>query len=198
MLDAPTQLLVSRGLKEGSRDAWAKLYFAYSVELWRYVARLVGSDAAAVADIVQESFLDAARSARQFDSDRGTLWNWLCGIAHHRVLAYWRQSSRTRRLLETIEQRPGEFASPLVEGAVLDASLQHKEISEVVHYVLAQLPLDYSALLAAKYCDDRSLDELAKHTGGTVDAVKSKLARARREFRLVYERMAQPAAAAAR
>ena len=46
LLDANDQLAVIRGLREGSRDAWARLYDNYSVDIWRYVARLLGPDAA--------------------------------------------------------------------------------------------------------------------------------------------------------
>ena len=56
-----------------------------------------GPNSVAVADIVQESFLAAAATARQFDPDRGTLWSWLAGIAHHRVSAFWRRKVARRR-----------------------------------------------------------------------------------------------------
>ena len=75
----------------------------YSVDVWRYVARLLGPDAAAVGDVVQETFLEAARSARNFDPSRGTLWSWLVGIAHHRVSAHWRQANRQTRLRQLAE-----------------------------------------------------------------------------------------------
>ncbi|HND55545.1 MAG TPA: hypothetical protein PLV92_24190, partial [Pirellulaceae bacterium] len=45
-----------------------------------------------------------------------------------------------------------------------------------------------AALLTAKYLDDRSLEQLVGLFGGTVEALKSKLARARREFREAFER----------
>jgi len=54
LLDEPDQLAVIRGLQTGCRDAWARLYDGYSVDVWRYVARLLGGDTANVADVVQE------------------------------------------------------------------------------------------------------------------------------------------------
>ena len=61
MLDEPEQLAVAAGLREGRREAWTRLYDAYSRDVWRYVARLLGPEAAAVADAVQETFMEAAR-----------------------------------------------------------------------------------------------------------------------------------------
>ena len=61
------------GLQSGSPEAWGALYESYSVRVWRYVARLLGSNHDAVADAVQETFLAAARSASTFDPDRGSI-----------------------------------------------------------------------------------------------------------------------------
>jgi predicted DNA-binding protein YlxM (UPF0122 family) len=55
---------------------------------------------------------------------------------------------------------------------------------------LSQLSADYATLLTSKYMDDLSLEELAQQFGGptaSVEAIKSKLARARREFRAKFE-----------
>ena len=61
--------------------------------------------------------------------------------------------------------------------------------AELVRATLADLPADYAALLTEKYLDDRELAELSVRTGTSVEAVKSKLARARREFRAKFERL---------
>lgn len=197
MLDEHEQLTVIHGLREGSRDAWAKLYDGYSVDIWRYAARLLGSDATAVGDVVQEAFLDAARSARQFDPSRGTLWSWLAGIAHHRVLAHWRQTDRQSRL-----QRMAESGEVDVRH-LLDGQLETKtvdaagDIGDFVRSVLAEISCDYASLLTAKYLDDRSLIEIAAELGSSVDATKSKLARARQEFRSKFEFLTKAAEAPA-
>ena len=62
------------GLRCGDQTAWTNLYDSYSVRIWRYVAKLVGPNVAAVADIVQETMLAAAQAAQSFDDTRGTLW----------------------------------------------------------------------------------------------------------------------------
>ena len=62
MLDDSTQLAVIRGLREGRRDAWTTLYDAYAVDIWRYVGHLIGGTSSEIGDVVQETFLAAARS----------------------------------------------------------------------------------------------------------------------------------------
>jgi RNA polymerase sigma-70 factor, ECF subfamily len=187
LLDEQEQHAVIHGLRKGSQDAWARLYDSYSVDVWRYVARLLGPDAAAVGDVVQEVFMDAARSARQFDPSRGTLWNWLVGIAHHRVSAHWRQTNRQARLQRMAES--GEIdVRHLFDGQLTAKTASEAcDISDFVRSVLTELSPDYASLLTAKYLDDRSLIEISTEFGCTVDAIKSKLARARQEFRLKFE-----------
>jgi RNA polymerase sigma-70 factor (ECF subfamily) len=189
VLDEPEQQAVVHGLRHGDRDAWSALYDGYSADVWRFVARLVGPETASVADIVQETFLAAARSARQFDPQRGTLWAWLTGIAHHQSSLYWRQVRKTQRLKELVAARTDELRRWLQTSEAADEPWQRRELADAVRAVLAELPADYSVLLTAKYLDDRTLDDLSRDLGGSVEAIKSKLARARREFRSRMEMM---------
>ncbi|HEV2970883.1 MAG TPA: sigma-70 family RNA polymerase sigma factor [Pirellulales bacterium] len=189
MLDEYEQLAVIHGLCRGSRESWAKLYDAYSADVWRYVARMLGPDAGAVADVVQETFMEAARTAAGFDGNRGTLWAWLTGIAHHRVAAYWRQAQRSANLRKLIEARAPEIQRLFESTELSEAPWQRRELAELVRSVLAELPADYAALLTAKYLNERSLAQISEQSGGSTDAVKSKLARARREFRAKFERL---------
>lgn len=187
MLDVTDQQTVIHGLRLGDRHAWSALYDGYSADIWRYVARLVGPETASVADIVQETFLAAARSARQFDPQRGTVWAWLSGIAHHQAALYWRQIKKTQRLKELAESHSDDLRRWLDDSEAADEPWQRRELAETVRGVLADLPVEYSTLLTAKYLDDRTLEDLSSQLGGSVDAIKSKLARARREFRLRIE-----------
>lgn len=197
MLDEHNQHAVIDGLREGSRDAWARLYDSYSVDVWRYVARLLGPDAAAVGDVVQDAFLDAARSARNFDPSRGTLWSWLVGIAHHRVLAHWRQTNRQARLQQLAESGQVDVRHVFDGEREAMAALDARDTANFVRSVLAELSAGYASLLAAKYLDDRSLVEMSAQFGASVDAIKSKLARARQEFRAKFEFLTKAAEAPA-
>lgn len=198
MLDESAQATVIDGLRTGDRTAWSALYEGYSADIWRYVARLVGPEKTVAADVVQETFLAAARTARQFDRARGTLWNWLTGIAHHQIAAHWRQAGRQQRLQALLESQAPVLSRWLAVTEAAEESWARQELADAVRNVLADLPSDYTALLTGKYLDDRSLDELASDLGGTVEAIKSRLARARREFRTQMERWLRRETATAR
>src|SRR4051794_1385747 len=89
---------VVRGLQAGRPDAWRALYDAFAERVWRGVARLLGAGSADVADVVQETMLAAARSARTFDAAKGSLWLWLWGIARTQVALHYRKRQRHDRL----------------------------------------------------------------------------------------------------
>jgi RNA polymerase sigma-70 factor (ECF subfamily) len=186
---------IVRGLHRGERAAWTALYDRYSVRIWRYAARLIGSDAAAIADVVQETFLAAAKSARQFDASRGTLWIWLAGIAHHQTVSHWRQTARHDRV-SGIAAGNGSLSRWWTDGdGEPAAALESAETVDLVRLVLTRLPADYANLLTARYLDQLSIADMQPLFGGTSEALRSRLHRARGEFRMVFERLASGTAA---
>src|SRR4051794_4737570 len=98
LLDEQQESFLAQGLRAGRAEAWQTLYDAYAEQVWRGVARLLGPCGADVADVVQETMLAAARSARAFDPKRGTVWQWLWGIARNHVALYFRKRQGQRRL----------------------------------------------------------------------------------------------------
>lgn len=192
MLEESEQQSVICGLRVGNRSAWTALYNGYSVDIWRHVARLIGKDPVAIADVVQEVFLAAARSARNFDPALGSLWNWLTGIAQHHVAAYWKQAGQVSRLRSLCEAGAVEVSHLLEPPLSIAGTVDAIDMTDLVRSILSQIPADYAALLTAKYMDDQSLVQIAARSGDegmSLDALKSKLARARREFRTRFEQL---------
>ena len=190
-MDDQQEREVARGLQEGRTEAWRTLYEAYCQRVWRSVARMMGpAEAADVSDVVQETFLAAARSARSFDPARGSLWLWLGGIARRHVALYYRNRKRHDRL-----KRAGEFRGVDNRQVVrwLDgdqgtpaAALASAETASLVRAVLTELSADYETLLTAKYFDGATVEQIAGQRQCTATAVRSRLARARRAFRRVF------------
>jgi RNA polymerase sigma-70 factor (ECF subfamily) len=184
---------VARGLRQGRVEAWTALYEAYAEPVWRAVARLLGSDCADVADVVQETFLAAARSAAGYDDRRGSLWWWLCGIARNHVALHYRKQGRLDRV-----KQAGDWLAAC-NGRMLRSLRGHEtpppeeallaaELATLVRATLTELPEDYGLLLTAKYLDEVSVEDIAKQTRATPTAVRSKLARARQAFREAFEK----------
>ena len=143
---------LARGLAAGSIEAWHALYDAYAEAVWHSVARRVGPHTAVVADIVQETFLLAARSARSFDPSRGTALGWLRGIARTQTALHFRRR-------QTRPEAAGDDFRAVARDADADP-LAEAETAAAVRQVLGALPQDYEILLVGKYLDGLTLDEL--------------------------------------
>jgi RNA polymerase sigma-70 factor, ECF subfamily len=191
-MDPNNECEIARGLQCGQIEAWHALYDAYARQIWRAVARLMGPAASETADVVQETFLAAARSARAYDEAQGSLWQWLYGIARNQTALHYRRRQRQDRVardadwlgrgnqhvvrwLENREPTPGD-------------SLATAELKTLVKSVMLEIPSDYESLLTAKYIDGNSVEQIAVAENRTVSAVRSKLARARRAFRETFMR----------
>ena len=194
-MDEQTQGEIAQGLKAGKPEAWLRLYEAYSRRLWLDVARVTGCDSATVADLVQETFLAAARSAGGFDPGRGTLWNWLWGIARNQVALHYRKAGpaedlrRARLWWISLNGRRQEMLSGESEEPL--EQLESQELTTLVRNTLGQLPADYQMLLVAKYMDDAPTARIASEVGISPSAVDSRLARARHAFRRAFARLTQ-------
>ena len=194
-MDKNTEQQIAKGLAQGSRQAWLRLYEAYAEQVWKYLARLTGGDAATVADLVQETFLAAARSARSFRPDRGTLWVWLWTIARRQAaLRYRKQKLNTT--LSQVQQWWTDLDAEKFDWIDAKADtppdvLESRELAALVRCTLRELPGDYQTLLLAKYVDGQSAGKIGGQMNCSETAVRSKLARARKAFRKAFRRMAR-------
>lgn len=162
-------------LKNGSIDAWNALYETYSRRVWCMVARLMGSQSADIADVVQETFMAAASSTHTYDAGRGSLWSWLGGIARRQVALYYRKQGR---------QPSGEPGDPTDNRcSTPDDFLAEAELAEIIRGVLRELPSDYESVLTSKYSLQQSIQQMAAQQRCSQEAIRSRLARARRAFR---------------
>ena len=191
-MDKNTEREMAKGLQAGNRQAWLQLYEAYAEPVWRNVSRLVGCDSAVVADIVQETFLAAARSARNFKPARGSLWTWLWTIARRQVALYYRKqkpSTAFRHAQNWQRSLDGETSDWIDAKADMPADvLQSKELAALVRGAMSELPPEYQSLLLAKYVDNEPVNRIAGQRGYSEVAVRSKLARAREAFRKAFKR----------
>ena len=186
-MDKQQEIEVACGLRERRTETWQTLYDTYAVDICDAVARLMGSYAADVADVVQETFLAAARSARHYDPGRGSLWSWLSGIARHHVALYFRKRRQRDPMARENNHVAGQIRQWLDgEADTPSRALVSTELAELVRATLTKLPVHYETILSAKYFDEVSLQQIADERNCSVSAVCSRLARARRAFRRTW------------
>jgi RNA polymerase sigma-70 factor (ECF subfamily) len=191
-MDKSKERQIAQGLQQGSQQAWLQLYEAYAEPVWRNISRLTGGDPATVGDLVQETFLAAARSAWNFNAGRGTLWIWLWTIARRQIALYYRKQ-KPKVVADLAHQwwtgLDGEKLDWIDAKADMPPDiLESKELALLVRLALNELPGDYQTLLLAKYVDSWQAEEIAEQMGCSETAVRSKLARARKAFRKAFTR----------
>lgn len=193
-MDRQAEREIAAGLRAGSRQAWLRLYDACAPSVWRNVARIMEPDSTNVADVVQETFLAAARSAGGFNPSRGTLGTWLWGIARKQVALFYRKNGRpgglddARRWWSSLDDSRLEWLAAETEAP--PRILESKELATLVGVALAELSADHQMLLIAKYMEGVPAAQIAAEAGKSEQAIRSKLARARRAFRGAFLRTA--------
>jgi len=188
LMDKQQELQIARGLRQGSVEAWNSLYDAYARRVCAYIAPLMEPNSTEVADVVQETFLAAARSAKNFDPARGSLWHWLSGIARNRLGDHNRQKRRGDPIAKVGSHIAHEIARWLDGGKDPQDALASAETAAMVRQTLAELSSDYGTLLTEKYCHGAPVDEIAQRQGCSATAIRSRLARARQAFRAAFGR----------
>jgi len=174
------QCLVA-AIQRKDRKATAEFVSRHADAIYRYVyARLVPRTDR-IDDLVQEVFLAAWENLSEYRG-ASSLESWLVGIARHKVEDYYRARLREPEPLEATEQKPSFLTRSPDFDDVLDSELVRKKTWQV----LARLPEKYRVVLLWRYWDKCSAREMAARTGKTEKAIERLLARARDEFRWMW------------
>ena len=189
-MDDQQERQLAAGLREGRLEAWHALYDAHARLVWQYVARLMGPAAEEVANVVQETFLAAAQSARTYDPARGPLRGWIVGIAKKQVALCYRKLKRQDRI-----KAAGQWLS--TTGRAVLRWLERREETPPEALRLGRIGDPGAGRLERavgrlrgtvehRYLDGVPVEEIATQENSTETAIRSKLARARRAFREVF------------
>ncbi|GBD22413.1 ECF RNA polymerase sigma factor SigL [bacterium HR29] len=152
--------------------AWTHLFEREAPAIYRYVIARVGSPEEAE-DLVSRTFEEAWKHAEAFE-DRGLPPRaWLFGIARHLT------SSHRRRLF----RQPPVLRLDVVEQAARERDPELLDLARAI----ARLPRADAEVVVLRFVHGLSAHETAAALGTTVDAVKSRQARALRKLRHALE-----------
>lgn len=159
------------------RKATAHFVNAYTDAVYTFVHRRLTPRHDLVDDVVQDVFLSAWESLRNFRGD-APLRAWLLGIARHKVEDHYRKLLRAADQLD--EEISGELAA--VDSGMEEIQRQ-EQTEKRARAILAELPDHYSAALQWRYWEKRTARQMADATGRSEKGIERLLARARDEFR---------------
>ncbi len=168
-------------IQRKDRKAAAEFVSRHADAIYRYVYARLAPRTDRVDDLVQEVFLAAWENLSEYRG-ASSLQSWLIGIARHKVEDYYRACLREPEPLEATEQGPN-FGTISPD---FDSFLDSERLQKKTWQVLVKLPELYRLVLLWRYWDKCSAKEMATRTGKTEKAIERLLARARDQFRWMW------------
>ncbi|HVA88833.1 MAG TPA: sigma-70 family RNA polymerase sigma factor [Chloroflexota bacterium] len=179
MIAQSEQVPISGSMRD--RAAFDGIVLQYQARIARYILRLVHDPELAL-DLTQDTFISAFRNIHSLRSDLA-LSAWLYRIATNIAVQARRRNGRIHwQSLSTVENS-GWAATEAPDGVVMDR--------ELVHFALARMPRDRVACLLLHVKEGFSYDEVATIIGSTPEAVRKRIARAKEQFRGIYDEACQ-------
>lgn len=137
----------------------------------------VGGDGPAAEDLLQETLLEAVRSAASYRGE-AALSTWLCAIARRRLARHYEAERRAEAVRHGLQVLPPPAAE--TDEEVVD----HRD--EVIR-ALGRMPAPHRQVLVLKYLDGLRVEEIAAELGRSRVQVQSLLQRARDGLRRQLE-----------
>jgi len=188
--DSSDKDLIERMLR-GEEDAFEELVRNYGGRLLAVTRRYLPSEDDA-RDAVQDAFLSAFRSLDRFER-QARLSTWLHRIAVNAALMKLR--TRRRKPEQSIEEllpgflEDGHFAqqTPGWRTAEFEDVAERRELAKLVRSSIDRLPVGYRNVLMLRDIEEFNTEETALAMGISLNAVKTRLHRARLALRELLE-----------
>lgn len=171
------------------------LYARYGKQIYNTLYQWIG-DYEEAADLTQETFLSAHKAREQFRGD-AKVYTWLYRIAHNHFKNRLKQRGRQR------DMEGPSLDAGLSDGAGFEENagtreiadwtqsptrlLEQKELQAQINRAVDSLAPGYRVVMVLRDVDGLAYNEIADVTGLTVEAVKTRLNRARAMVRQKVE-----------
>jgi len=179
--------------QQGSLDAFAKLVDTHHGGVYRIVYRMCGDQDAT--DITQDIFLRALRALRRFQyQGEASFRTWLHRITVNACINEIRRRKRRGQvegpsLDEDIEGEDGPMSRVVPDETLSPHVLAERaEIQRAVRQIVKTLSPKHRAVLTLVDLQQSNYEEAAATLGCPVGTLKSRLARARKQFAVKWER----------
>jgi RNA polymerase sigma-70 factor (ECF subfamily) len=156
----------------GDQRAFAHLVDAYQVPVYNLCYRMLGNPGDAE-DAAQETFVRIYGHLRSYNPQQ-KLSSWILAVASHYCIDRLRRQHIKWLSLDEVLPLPASQ-----DEAQPEDSLMEREACAEIQGLLQTLPAEYRLVIALRYWQDLSYEEIAQVVGATESAVKSRLHRAR-------------------
>lgn len=163
--------------RAGDPDAVDALLTRYQPRLLRFASRLC-RDREDAKDVLQESLFAAVRSLPAYRGD-ASVSTWLYTIARSFCIKKRRRSVFAPKAEVSLESEPGVALAVADPGRDPQAELENERLAEALDAAIGDLDPDKREVLVLRDVEGLPAAEVAEVLGLSVEAVKSRLHRAR-------------------
>jgi RNA polymerase sigma-70 factor (ECF subfamily) len=151
----------------------------YRPKLQRYIDRRTNASSHDKEDILQDVFIKMYRNINDYDSSL-IFSSWIYRITHNYIIDWHRKNKRhigisldddDTKLIHMLEDEEGK-ADP--------QALQDKEDIDLIKKAIQKLPPDYQEIIALKFFEDKSYEEISDILKISVSSVGVKINRAKK------------------
>jgi RNA polymerase sigma-70 factor (ECF subfamily) len=176
--ESPSDEQLLTGARQGDAAALEALLVRYQPHIYRFGLRMCGNVEDA-GDVAQESLLSMARSVRNFRGD-SSVSSWLYTIARRFCIKRRRRSKFAPAREESLDTPGTTAAQRLADpGPSPEQTASNRELATALTHAIDALDPAQREVLVLRDIEGLSAPEVAKILGISVDAVKSRLHRAR-------------------
>lgn len=153
--------------KEGSSEAFAKLYDMHLDRVYAYVVRRVG-DRALAEDLTSDVFMNALRRISRFTPERSSSFiAWLLTIARNRVTDHYK-SARFRMESSVAETFDRPSSAPTPEARVVS----QVDVTRL-HTAIARMRPEQAEVLQLRFLEQLDVSEVAAVMGKKEPAIRA-------------------------
>lgn len=171
----------------GHPEAFKALMDGYGDYVMRIVERMIPSKPEAQ-EVVQDVFVGAYRTLKNYDSEKASFATWLTRIAYHKVSDHLKRQGKAMLYIEEHESLIDSVTDEMADSVLNDST--PKRI-EYLRQAIRRIPPDDQTLLHLYYTDDRPLKEIAFIIDKPPGYIATRLQRIRKKLYIIIIKMDQ-------
>jgi len=166
-----------------SRERFEQIVREYHGKIFNFLYYML-SDREEAADLTQDVFVRAYAAFTTFRGEAG-VYTWLSRIARNLAINRAKRLQRERRAHSmSLEEQSGDAVElPASDQPAPGAALESEEAQQIVRTALNALPPDLKELIVLRDIQGFSYEEMCEIMGCSLQALKSRLFRARGALR---------------
>ena len=156
----------------------------YEEKLSNYVRRFTYLTDDDIADIVQESFINAYQHLNDCDCNL-KFSSWLYRIVHNQAINFMKKNKQSVKI--AIEN-DDEFVDWLVADTNIEKETIKLHFNDFIQTILQKLKPEYKEVLVLKFFEDKEYSEISDILQKPMGTVATLLSRAKIQFKKIYEK----------